>query len=463
MGASLHGQTDWRASGVSIDTRTLMPGDLFFALTGPSADGHDYAAQALDKGAACVVVARDIDAPAGATMARVGDTLQALGQLGIAARARTAARICAVTGSVGKTGTKEGLRHILAAQGRTHAAVASYNNHIGVPLTLARMPADTAYGVFELGMNHAGEIAPLAKMVRPDVALITNVEAVHIENFASVDGIADAKAEIFDGLTPGGTAVLNRDNRYFDRLRTAALASGDGRIISFGNHEEADARLLRVALKPQASCVAAMMCGHEMTYKIGMPGAHIVQNSLAMLACTHALGGDIALAGLALASLKPPAGRGERIEVHVPHGRFLVIDESYNANPRSMEAVLQALGSTVPGPKGRRIAVLGDMLELGDHAPAAHAGLTDPIVDADVDLVFACGPLMAHLWAALPDRVRGAYAETSTALAQRIAGEVGAGDVVMVKGSLGSRMAAVVEALKAHGVPAMGATERERA
>ncbi len=452
MNAPLTGLSDWDAHGVSIDTRTLEAGDIFFALIGEGNDGHDYVAQALEKGAACAVVSKPVEGlEADAPLIEVADTLQALEKLGIAARARSKARICAVTGSVGKTGTKEGLLHILSRQGRTHASVASYNNHIGVPLTLARMPADTEYGIFEIGMNHANEISPLVKMVRPEAAIITTVEAVHIENFSSVEDIADAKAEIFDGLQSGGVAILNQDNSHFERLKARALACGAGQIIAFGTQDMAEARVTRMSLKPDASYVTATICGHDMTYKLGVPGEHIVMNSLAMLACVHVLGADLALAGFALGEMTPPEGRGRRIEINLARGSFLIIDESYNANPTSMRAVMQALGNTPPGSRGRRIAVVGDMLELGDHAAAAHAGLSAPIVENSIDLVFACGPLMKNLWDALPANTRGAYADTSAELAPRVVKEIASGDVVMIKGSLGSRMARVLEALKALG------------
>ncbi|WP_422020496.1 UDP-N-acetylmuramoylalanyl-D-glutamyl-2,6-diaminopimelate--D-alanyl-D-alanine ligase [Pyruvatibacter mobilis] len=452
MEAEARGHAAWQAHGVSIDTRTIEAGDIFFALEGDASDGHDYVAQALGKGAACAVVSRAVEGLADdAPLLMVPDTLKALEKLGIAARARTSASICAVTGSVGKTGTKEALRHILEEQGRTHASAASYNNHIGVPLTLARMPADTEYGIFEIGMNHADEITPLSKMVRPEAAIITTVEAVHIENFGSVEEIADAKGEIFEGLQTGGVAILNRDNPHFERLKARAGACGAGQVIGFGQDDMADARVQRMSLKPDASYVTATICGMDITYKLGVPGKHIVMNSLAILACVKSLGADLALAGLALGELEPPAGRGSRLEVRLPRGRFLIIDESYNANPTSMRATLQALGNTPPGPRGRRIAVVGDMLELGTQAKAAHAGLAEPIAENDVDLVFACGPLMEHLWDALPTDQHGAYADNSADLAPRVADEVEAGDVVMIKGSFGSRMARVLEALKALG------------
>ena len=271
-----------------------------------------------------------------------------------------------VTGSVGKTGTKEALRLALARSGETHASVASYNNHWGVPLSLARCPASARYAVFEMGMNHAGEIEPLTRLVRPHVAIVTTVEPVHLEFFGSVEAIADAKAEIFRGLEPGGAAVINRDNPQFARLAARAKSAGVERIVSFGEHAKADARLIKCALHPDCSTVQARILGTDVTYKLGAPGRHVVLNSLAVLAAASLAGADLALAALALADLKPPSGgRGARITLDLPGGTALLIDESYNANPASMRAALALLGQAPMGPRGRRIAVLGDMLELG--------------------------------------------------------------------------------------------------
>ena len=351
-------------SGVSIDTRTLKPGDLFFAIKGDARDGHDFVAAALEKGAAAAVV---LESRAGEFAGKgplfaVPDVLEAMVALGRASRARSQARIVAVTGSVGKTGTKEALRTVLSAQGATHASAASYNNHWGVPLTLARMPADSRFGVFEIGMNHAGEITPLVAMVRPHVALITTVEPVHLENLGSVEAIADAKAEIFSGLVEGGTAVINRDNPHYERLRRAAEASPAGRIVSFGEHPEADVRMTRVILQPDQSIVEAMLFGEAATFRIASPGKHVALNSLGVLGAVQALGADLALAAIALADVTPPTGRGEQIRLPAPGGEIALYDESYNANPASMRAALGVLGQGRVGVRGRRIAVLGDML-----------------------------------------------------------------------------------------------------
>jgi UDP-N-acetylmuramoyl-tripeptide--D-alanyl-D-alanine ligase len=441
----------WQASGVSIDTRTIAPGDLFVALKGPKHDGHDHVAAAFASGAAAALVER---APAGvphdAPLVVVGDTLAALETLGRAARVRDAmVRVVAVTGSVGKTGTKEALKLALSGQGATHASVGSYNNHIGVPLTLARMPADTVYGVFEIGMNHAGEIAPLVRMVRPHVAVITTVEAVHVENFPDgINGVAAAKAEMFDGLE-GGTAVLNRDNAFFDFLSARARDKGVRRVLSFGEHPGCDARLVEAKLEPTWSQVSAMIEGRAVSYRIGAPGRHWVMNSLAVLGAVAALGGDVGIAAASLAQLSAPKGRGLRHRVGREGGSFELIDDSYNASPASMRASFQVLAAATPGPGGRRIAVLGDMLELGPDSPKLHAGLADAIVAAKIDQVFTCGQYMARLFDALPSSLRGAHAVNSEALVPLVRGAIKPGDVVVVKGSLGSRMGRIVDALLA--------------
>jgi UDP-N-acetylmuramoyl-tripeptide--D-alanyl-D-alanine ligase len=442
----------WQASGVSIDTRTLAPGDLFVALKGPNHDGHDHVAAAFANGAAAALVERaPAGLSAGAPLLVVGDTLAALEKLGRASRARNASvRVAAVTGSVGKTGTKEALKLALSGQGPTHASVGSYNNHIGVPLTLARMPAETVFGVFEIGMNHAGEVTPLVRMVRPHVAIITTVEAVHVENFPGqgIDGVAAAKAEIFDGLE-GGTAVLNRDNAFFDFLAERARAKGVRRILSFGEHPDCEARLVEMRLEPTWSQVSAMIEGRAVSYRIGAPGRHWVMNSLAVLGAVAALGADVGAAAAALAQLAAPKGRGLRHRVGRNGGSFELIDDSYNASPASMRASFQVLAAATPGAGGRRIAVLGDMLELGPDSPKLHAGLADALIAAKIDQVFTCGQYMARLYDALPPALRGAHAPNSEALVPLVRAAVKAGDVVVVKGSLGSRMGRIVDALLA--------------
>ncbi|MGO9358120.1 MAG: UDP-N-acetylmuramoylalanyl-D-glutamyl-2,6-diaminopimelate--D-alanyl-D-alanine ligase [Xanthobacteraceae bacterium] len=450
MGAARSGAPPSAVTGISIDSRTVAAGEAYFAIKGDVHDGHAFVAAALGNGAAVAVIAaaqRD-QFPPDLPLLIVPDVLAALVALGVAARARLRGRVIAVTGSVGKTSTKEALRHVLGAQGLTHASVASFNNHWGVPLTLARCPADAAFAVFEIGMNHAGEIEPLVRMVRPHVAIITTVEPVHLEFFDSVEAIADAKAEIFSGLEPAGAVVLNRDNPQFARLQRKARSLGIAPIVSFGRSEQADARMLDVALHPACTAVHADILGQDITYKIGMPGRHMAMNSLAVLAAVQLVGADLVTAALALAEFKPAAGRGVQVTLAMPQGSATLIDESYNANPASMAAALNVLGQAVVAPRGRRIAVLGDMLELGARGPELHRGLVEPILGNKVDLVFCCGPLMRHLWDALPSARRGGYADNSAALESAIVGALRAGDAVMVKGSLGSRMKVVVHALE---------------
>jgi UDP-N-acetylmuramoyl-tripeptide--D-alanyl-D-alanine ligase len=451
----------WQAYGVSIDSRTLVPGDLFVALKGPTFDGHTFVADALARGAAAAMVARRPDGLAdNAALLLVGDTFGALQDLGRAARARSNARIVGVAGSVGKTGVKEALLLILGRQGSTHASAGSFNNHWGVPLSLARMTPSARFAVFEMGMNHAGEIAHLTRQVRPHVAVVTTVEAVHIENFSSVEAIADAKGEIFLGLEPGGTALLNHDNPHFEQLRRLAREAGTGRILSFGRSAEADVRLLTAEEDTDGTAVEADVLGRRLSYRVGIPGSHWVANSLCVLAAVHAVGADVAAAAAALADVRAPKGRGLRTRVPLPKGRFELIDDSYNASPASMAASFEVLGRSRPADGGRRIAVLGDMLELGVDAAALHAGLAPALVENRIDLVFTAGPLMAHLRAALPTEMRAAHCCDSAALAPEVAAAVRPGDVISVKGSAGSRMRTVVEALLAlqSGTPANAAS-----
>jgi UDP-N-acetylmuramoyl-tripeptide--D-alanyl-D-alanine ligase len=436
-------------TGISIDSRSVKPGEAFFAIAGDRLDGHAYAGKALAAGAGLAVVEtgyRPEPDDDGTRLVRVADTLRALEELGRAARARSTARIVAVTGSVGKTGTKEMLRTVFADFGATHAPIGSFNNHWGVPLTLARMAQSTEFGVFEIGMNHAGEIRPLAKMVRPDVAIVTNVEAAHLEFFDSEMAIAEAKAEIFEGLEPGGTAVINRDNRWFDLLCRRA-AESQARILSFGAHEEADIRLIHAEHDEDGSRIEVVVEGETLHYAFGVPGRHLVMNSLAVLAAAHALGLDLGRACKAFAGVLALKGRGERIVLQLGEGQASLIDESYNANPASMRAALAVLAQVKPRGSGRRIAVLGDMLELGAETDRLHAELAEPLLGAGADLVFLAGPVMKSLWQVLPERCRGAYAEQASGLEAILPGVIGPGDVVMVKASAGTRLGPVADAL----------------
>lgn len=435
------------ATGVSIDTRTLEPGDLFVALAGVR-DGHEFVSQALAKGAAGALVNRPVDGPA---VTVSGEVLGALERLGVAARERAVqARRGAVTGSVGKTSVTQAIMAGLSLAGRAHASVKSYNNHIGVPLTLARMPADTERAVFEIGMNHADEIRPLSKMVQPHVALVTTVGPVHTENFADGEaGVARAKAEIFEGLRPGGIALLNADNRWFDVLKAAADAAG-ATIRTFGTGERCDARLIDFQAADGRAVVQARLDGKALDFPMLQTGLHWGLNSMAVLLMLQALDVDLDASLAALGDFEPLAGRGAESTVALPAGGgFTLIDESYNANPVSMASAIRTLGARTVG--GRRIVALTDMLELGPEERAFHAGLAEPLETARIDLVFCAGPLMKSLWDALPPTRRGGYAETAADLAPQLAGAVAPGDVVMVKGSNGSRAGQIVQALRAGG------------
>lgn len=441
---------DWAASGVSIDTRTLVPDDLFVAIKGPHADGHDYVADALAAQAAAAVVHRRIEGlAADVPLLEVADTTRALADLAAHARSRSLARVCAVTGSVGKTGTKGMLSHALGCQAPTHASQGNLNNHWGLPLSLARMPRDARYAVFELGMNHPGEIAPLTRLARPHVAIITTVAAAHLEFFDGLEQIADAKAEIFEGLEPDGVAIINRDNEQFDRLAAAAGKAGAAYVATFGAHLEAEARLLDYRPTTDGSEIEASIGGVPVTYGLSVAGQHWAMNSLAVLLAVQALGGDVARAATDLAAVQAPSGRGKRMHVPLDGGDAVLIDESYNASPIAVRAALEVLAATPVGDGGRHIAVLGDMLELGTDAPKLHRALADDVVRLGIDRVYCAGQYMGELHEALPEAVRGGWAATSARLAEAVTRDLRPGDVIMVKGSLGSRTGVVVDAVRA--------------
>ncbi len=450
MRAARSGALPDGVKGISIDSRSIAPGEAYFAIKGDVHDGHSFVEAALKNGGGVAVIdeAHRDQFSSDLPLLIVPDVLAALVDLAHASRVRSNAKIVAVTGSVGKTSTKEALRCVFEGQGETHASAASFNNHWGVPLSLARCPARAKYAIFEIGMNHAGEIEPLVKMVRPHVAIVTTVEPVHLEFFSGVEAIADAKAEIFSGIESGGAAVLNIDNSQFARLERKAKAAGVSRIVTFGAAARADARLVDVALHPACSAVRAQILGHEIAYKIGVPGRHMAMNSLAVLAAASLAGADLALSALALMQFKPAAGRGVRESLCLADGTATLIDESYNANPASMAAALNVLGQAKLGARGRRIAVLGDMLELGSGGPDLHRGLVKEIEVNGIDAVFCCGPLMRYLWEALPSAKKGGYADTSALLEPQVVSAIGPGDVITVKGSLGSRMKTIVTALE---------------
>ena len=448
-GGRTHGP--WSATGVSIDSRSVEAGDLFVALAGPNHDGHDFVQAAFDREAAAAMVSRQPALqPEDAPLLLVVDTFEGLRSLADQARERSDAHIVAITGSVGKTGTKEMLAGALGICGVTVASAGNLNNHIGVPLSLARLPRGAAYGVFEVGMNHPGEIGPLSRQARPHTALITTIAAAHTEFFTSLDAVADAKAEIFEGLEPGGTAVLNRDNVYFDRLAAAASSAGAGRIVSFGESRRADAQLLAWHPAGTGGSVTALIDGVEFEYDIAFSGRHWALNSVAVLACVRAAGAPVKLAARALSTVGPGAGRGERRRIPVAGGFCELIDESYNASPVAVRAAIATLAETTPLRRdGRRLAVLGDMLELGEAAERWHAELAGDLEAAGIDLVFTTGPLMAHLYAALDPARRGGHAPDSQGLTGILRAEIRAGDVILVKGSLGSQMGPIVRCLAA--------------
>lgn len=443
---------DWAAQGVSIDSRTLEPGDLFVALEGPSFDGHDFVGKALEAGAVAAIAHRRPDGlAADAQLLMVEDTMKALTRLGEAARERSAAHFIGVTGSAGKTSTKEALADALARCGKTGASVASLNNHWGVPLSLARLPRDAEFGVFELGMSHPGEIRALTRLLRPEVAVITMIGAAHSENFSGPEAIADAKAEIFEGIIPGGAAVLPRDSAHYERLARHAESQGIGRIISFGAHQDASVRLLDCSLFAHCSAVTVRLRGQDLEFCLSLPGRHQIMNALAVLGVAKALGLDLGETAASFSRLRALKGRGRRYRILLSTGSFELIDDSYNANPHSMHAAFDVLSRLQPESGGRRIAVLGDMLELGQEADRLHAELAEPLAEAGTDLVFTCGPHMAALDKALPAGCSAGHSPDSAALAARLAEAVRPGDVILVKGSFGSRMARVVEALLALG------------
>ncbi|MCR9175505.1 MAG: UDP-N-acetylmuramoyl-tripeptide--D-alanyl-D-alanine ligase [Alphaproteobacteria bacterium] len=441
---------DWRASGLTIDSRKVLHGDIFVALPGERADGHDYVKGALENGGAAALVSRRPEALAtDAPLIEVPDVLAGLVGLATAARARSSARIAAVTGSVGKTGSKEMLAACLARLGRCEATRGNLNNHIGAPLSLARLAPDADFAVFELGMNHADEIRPLTRLVRPHVALITTVEPVHIEFFPSVEAIADAKAEILEGIEPGGAAVLNRDNPHFARLSDSAERLGIGRVVSFGADDQADLRLLSHETVEGGTLVTASVGGHRMSWTVGGVGAHWALNSCGVVATLFALGVDIAAALPGLAEVRAGRGRGAAVTLTTDGGRFTLLDESYNASPPAMRAALSVLSDTAPDGTGRRIAVLGDMRELGAAAEDAHAGLRDAVVTAGLDRVFLVGAEMTALRRVLPEGLVAAHGDRSEDVADAVAASVRPGDVVLVKGSLGTNMKPIVQALEA--------------
>lgn len=439
-GGSVHGA--FEANGVAFDSREIASGDLFVAMKGEATDGHRFLDKAFASGAAGALVSQEIGQP----HVHVADTTRALDDLGRLSRARSQARICGVTGSVGKTGTKEALFAALerSAPGRAHRSVKSYNNHTGVPLSLSRMPREARYGVFEMGMNHAGELAALTRLVRPHVAIVTAIASAHREFFDSDEAIADAKGEIFQGLEPGGTAIVPFDSPHRDRLLAAAKAYA-AKVLTFGLGDGADIRARESIVTPGGTLVSAALPGGELTYTISQPGEHWVSNSLAVIAAVEALGGDLAQAGLALADMPGLKGRGERHRIEADGGEALLIDESYNANPSSMRATLKTLAAQkIPG---RRIAVLGAMRELGPGSGDFHAGLAEPIETACVDYAILVGEEMGPLVKALGPKVNFEHVPDVASAIAAVRERIAPGDAILVKGSNSVGLSALVDAL----------------
>jgi UDP-N-acetylmuramoyl-tripeptide--D-alanyl-D-alanine ligase len=448
----LTGQSNWVAAGLSIDSRTVKAGDLFIALNGDNFDAHDYVAAALENGAVGAIVSK---LPAGlspdAPLLLVEDCHDSMLDMAEFARARTGAKIIAITGSVGKSSTKEMLAAAFTAQGQTHAAQGSYNNHLGVPYTLASMHAGTDYGVFEIGMNHSGEIMPLTAMVQPDIAIITNIAAVHTENFpGGIDEIAQAKAEIFTGVKSHGAVILNRDDAYFNVLERYARDQSIEQVYSFGEHEDADARIVKTLEGANGIRADIEILGIEKQVFLPHGGMHSVMNAVAALLAVRLCHCDIDKAIKALAGQEPMAGRGKRemLNIGVSENPVTLIDDSFNASPKSMQAGFKVLALIDPGRGGRRIAILGDMHELGSDANKIHAELALPLRAANIDLIYTCGPLMKNLHDALPAELKAVHKDTSTELAQIVPEALIPGDVVMVKGSKASKMGVVVEAMR---------------
>lgn len=447
-----HGMStgDWIATSVSIDTRTLEKGALFVALPGTQVDGHDYVKAALDKGAAGALVSKPVVGVDASKLVMVKNVEKALQDLGIAARKRAKAKFIGITGSVGKTGAKEMSAAALSAVGKVYATKGNLNNHLGVPLSLSNLPMDSDYAIIEMGMNHAGEIAPLSRMVEPHVSLITTVEAVHMEFFGSVEAIADEKSTIFDGMGGKGVAVLNADNANYERCKKHAQERNIDRILSFGTGKNALCRMTRYAIEDTHSVVEATIAGTPIAYHIGTIGKHWALMSVAVLSIVDALSADLAKAAAALANFREPKGRGQITKLSLKGGHLRLVDDSYNASPVSVKGAVEKLAEMRDSSKNpvRTVVVLGDMLELGDHAEDMHVGLVPTLINNQMDLVFAAGTFMEKMYDALPEAMRGAYKPTSRELAPVVVDALQPNDLVLVKGSHGSRMDVVVDAIE---------------
>jgi UDP-N-acetylmuramoyl-tripeptide--D-alanyl-D-alanine ligase len=440
----------WTATSVGIDTRKITEGALFVALPGTRVDGHEYVAAALAAGAVGALVSKPVAGVDASRIVMVADVEVALQKLGIAARARSHAKFIGITGSVGKTGAKEMLATALAPIGKVHATQGNLNNHLGVPLTLANLPLDAKFAILEMGMNHPGEISQLSHWAKPDVSLITTVDAVHIEFFTSVGAIADEKAAIFDGMGGKGIAVLNADNPHYLRMRKIAEAKGLDRILAFGMAATANCRLVGYRVEETHSRIEAVIAGTPIGFTIGTIGKHWAVSAVAVLAIVDALGADLAMAAAALEYFTEPKGRGQIKQLSVKGGYLRLIDDSYNASPVSMKGAIEKVAEmrVAARKKPRTIVVLGDMLELGDHAEEMHVGLVPTLVNNQMDLVFAAGTFMEKLYLALPESMRGAYRSNSRELAPMVVERLQDNDLVLIKGSRGSQMDVVARAIE---------------
>jgi UDP-N-acetylmuramoyl-tripeptide--D-alanyl-D-alanine ligase len=450
------GQMPLTVSGISIDSRQIAPNEAFFAIKGDRVDGHDYANIAAANGAVVLVVSEAKLPALGSNPAPkivVRDTLEALEKLGRAARDRSRGHIIAVTGSVGKTTTKEMLRQVLSSCGKVHYSPASFNNHWGVPLTLARLPREADFGVFEIGMNHPDEIRPLVKMVRPHVAIITTIAAAHLGNFSGLEEIARAKAEIFEGIVPDGHAIINRDNGQYELLRQIAAQVGVAHIESFGTHPEADFRLLDYTQDGDSAIFSAAIGDREVDVAINAPGRHIAENAVAVLAAAYLTGADMFRVIAAFAGVSAAKGRGQRVYLSLPGGKFTLIDESYNANPASMRAAIDLLAASDTEMAGRRIAVLGDMLEMGEFSADVHRELAEPLQKSGINDIWLAGPDMAYLRDALGDDKDVVYRSDADELGIYVIDNIRPGDVLMIKSSKGTGFGRIVEALTARFAP----------
>ena len=452
-------QGRWQVTRVVIDSRQVQKGDLFVAIKGDNFDGHQFVNEALAKGASAAMVSHIPADCRDANLLIVGDTLRALGDMGKFARRRSMARVVGVTGSVGKTSTKEMLRLVLAAHGRVYATSGNYNNHIGTPLNLANLPEDTDFAVFEMGMNHAGEIAHLTDMVQPNIAVITNIEAVHLEFFISLDAIAQAKSEIFQGMGPAGVALLNADSPQFPVMKAAADKEGIGSVMTFGSSDAADCRLLGYSVTAGGSKVTAYIMGQVMEYSMKAVGRHWAITSLLVLAVSNALGLDDAKTAEVISNFCELEGRGHVLKLPVKGGEVLLIDDSYNASPAAMRAAFAKTAEVWEqnGRKGRKLAALGNMLELGSASRELHTGLAEDIIKNGFDAVYTTGELMAHLRDTLPEKTRAGHTEKATELLALLQKDLKAGDILLVKGSHGSKMYELAKALREHASPSAAA------